>query len=87
MDNRVEMPQTCYYCKRTIDDENDMVVKNITDALSFQNEQREPFHKACLQERSRKKRKQNILIVGIVGTLIFLPFLFLVILPILFSII
>jgi hypothetical protein len=81
------MPQTCYYCKRTIEDENDMVVKNITDALSFQNEQREPFHKACLQERSRKKRRQNILIVGIVGTLIFLPFLFLVILPILLSII
>ncbi|MCJ7632919.1 hypothetical protein MUP77_11080 [Candidatus Bathyarchaeota archaeon] len=81
------MPQTCYYCKRTIEDENDMVAKNITDALSFQNEQREPFHKACLQERSRKKRRQNILIAAAVAALIFLPIFLLVILPILLSII
>jgi hypothetical protein len=58
----VEMPQTCYYCKRTIEDENNMVVKSITDILSFQNEQLEPFHSVCWQERSRKKRKQNIII-------------------------
>jgi len=63
MDNRVEMPQTCYYCKRTIEDENNMVVKNITDVLSFQNEQLEPFHSTCWRERSRKKRRQNIIIV------------------------
>lgn len=74
------MPQTCYYCKRTIEDENDMAVKNITDALSYQNEQREPFHKACLQERNRKKRRQNIVIVGAVGALILLILLLPVIL-------
>jgi hypothetical protein len=63
MDNRVEMSQTCYYCKRTIEDENNMVAKNITDFLSFQNEQVEPFHSTCWQERSRKKRTQNIIII------------------------
>lgn len=76
------MPQTCYYCKRTIEDESDMVVENITELLSFQNEQREPFHNICWQERCRKKRRQNILIVA---ALIFLPIFFFIILPILLS--
>lgn len=72
------MAQICYYCKRTIEDENDMVVKNITDFLSFQNEQRVPFHRVCWQERCRKKRRKSILTII---ALISLPIFLILILP------
>ena len=57
------MPQTCYYCKRTIKDENDMVVKNINTGFLELSQQRLAFHRACWKERHRKKRRETILTI------------------------
>ena len=55
--------QRCYYCKRIIENENDMIVKNINAGFLELSQQRVVFHRACWEERHRKKRRETILTI------------------------
>ena len=55
--------QRCYYCKRIIENENDIVVKNINTGFLELSQQRVACHRACWQERHRKKRRETILTI------------------------
>lgn len=72
----------CYYCGRLIEDENDMVVKDIKGFLALHGEQRVSFHSAFWRERYRKKRRENILTIA---ALIALPIFLFFVLPILLT--
>lgn len=55
--------QRCYWCKKIMDNENDMIVKNINTGFLELSQQRVTFHRACWEERHKKKRRETVLTI------------------------
>jgi len=71
--------QRCYWCKRSIEDENDMVVKNINTGFLGLSEQRVAFHTVCREEYDKKKKRETILILSICAAIILVPLIYILI--------
>jgi hypothetical protein len=76
----------CHWCKRIIEDENDMVVQNINTGFLGLSEQRVAFHIACLENYRMSKRRETILILSVCAAIILVPPLIIIIIQFLLSI-